>query len=158
VGQRRSLKEGTDEEPAQGCHGDQGQGLCQGRTVGESATRPHKPATHLVAVSMLSVAFPAKAAVGIQEPDIADQISKLLANIRVDKKLSELTPKKPDHAREGQRGVELWGLLRAADTRRWGVGPTTASKIMARKRPHLIPILDVVIRQVIGSEGRPTSG
>lgn len=32
---------------------------------------------------------------------------------------------------------------------KWGIGPTRASKIMAWKRPHLIPINDRVIREVI---------
>lgn len=32
---------------------------------------------------------------------------------------------------------------------RWGIGPTLASKLMVRKRPHLIPIEDSVVDRVI---------
>jgi hypothetical protein len=40
----------------------------------------------------------------------------------------------------------LWGLLRAHH----GVGPTTVSKIIARKRTALIPIFDSVVARVTG--------
>ena len=41
---------------------------------------------------------------------------------------------------------QLWDLLVGID----GVGATRASKLMARKRPHLMPILDSVIKQHLG--------
>ena len=45
----------------------------------------------------------------------------------------------------------MWDLLRRnrPGDRRWGLGPTTTSKIIARKRPHLIPIEDSVVNRVI---------
>lgn len=104
----------------------------------------------IVAVSMLSVTVPAKAAIGFQEPAVAEQISELLSLIPTDIKMSDLTPADArEHLGKDSYAYKLWGVLRADDATRWGVGPTTASKIMARKRPHLIPIWDVVIGQVI---------
>ncbi|MBT2555832.1 hypothetical protein J7I89_23105 [Arthrobacter sp. ISL-5] len=47
-----------------------------------------------VAVSMLSVSVPAKAAVGLRNPAVADKITKLLAAIPTDTKISELTLEK----------------------------------------------------------------
>jgi len=104
----------------------------------------------LVAVSMLSVTVPAKAAVGLQTPAVTEQIRQLLSDIPTDIKMSDLSPEEARHLLgKGSNANKLWGILRADDATRWGVGPTTASKIMARKRPHLIPIWDVVIGQVI---------
>lgn len=42
-------------------------------------------------------------------------------------------------------------ILRRID----GIGPTTASKIIARKRPHLIPIYDSMIGDAYGHPQRP---
>ncbi|MDN6458148.1 MAG: DUF6308 family protein, partial [Yaniella sp.] len=49
---------------------------------------------------------------------------------------------------------ELWNLLTRTGTEKpkWGIGSTTASKIMARKRPHLIPIQDRIVDDVIGRD------
>lgn len=43
-------------------------------------------------------------------------------------------------------GTDLWKLVRAID----GVGPTLASKLLARKRPQLVPIVDSVITKALG--------
>ncbi len=53
---------------------------------------------------------------------------------------------------------ELWDALRARspDGSRGplhGMGPTTTSKLMARKRPRLIPIVDSVVRDALGLQG-----
>lgn len=51
------------------------------------------------------------------------------------------------------KAMELWDLLRRnrPGDNRWGLGPTTTSKIMARKRPRLIPIEDSVVDRVIAN-------
>lgn len=46
----------------------------------------------------------------------------------------------------------LWQELRRTPKTRWDVGATIASKILARKRPHLIPIWDKVIGAVVGKD------
>ncbi|WP_157407519.1 DUF6308 family protein [Arthrobacter sp. ZBG10] len=98
----------------------------------------------IVAVSCLSVHVPA-AAVKILSGQ-ADEISTLLSRIP-DLNLEEI----PIDQHEGLFGtgsaaLELWLLLR----NHVGIGPTTASKLMARKRPGLIPIYDSVVARVTG--------
>lgn len=47
---------------------------------------------------------------------------------------------------------DLWAALRGGGALS-GVGPTMTSKLMARKRPTLIPIVDSVVRQALGFTG-----
>lgn len=50
----------------------------------------------------------------------------------------------------------LWRLETLLTSRRVrGIGPTRASKLIARKRPHLYPIYDKVVRDLIWSDGMP---
>lgn len=103
------------------------------------------------AVSMLSVTVPAKALVGLAEPETAARITELLKQIPTDEPLSSLSREKAAALLTGSGPAALlWEELRSTKDNRWGIGATTASKIMARKRPHLIPIWDEVIGQVIG--------
>lgn len=44
-----------------------------------------------------------------------------------------------------EAGTRLWRLVRKIE----GVGPTRASKLLARKRPHLFPIVDSVIANAL---------
>jgi hypothetical protein len=107
-----------------------------------------------VAVSMLSVKVPAKAAVGLADPTVAARITELLAKIPTDTKMSDLTTEEAQATLgKNSPSCDLWQILRADGARRWDVGPTIASKIMARKRPNLIPIWDDIIGQVIGKRG-----
>ncbi|GAA1861253.1 hypothetical protein GCM10009715_05890 [Paeniglutamicibacter psychrophenolicus] len=102
-------------------------------------------AEDLLAVSMLSVHVPAKAALGILGEDAA-RISELLRRLDPDLKFEELGQDGFDDLLGPQGPAqELWDLLRRNGSERWGIGATTASKIMARKRPHLIPIYDSVV-------------
>lgn len=106
-------------------------------------------ADDLIAVAFLSVDVPAPAAIGILETH-KDEISTLLAQIPADIDLANLAAE--DFAStmgQGSAAIQLWRLLRQSDDERWGIGPTTASKIMARKRPRLIPIYDSVIGSVM---------
>lgn len=108
-------------------------------------------ADDLIAVSFLSVDVPAEAAIGLLET-YADQVSDLLAQLPADVDLADLPA--ADFERllndADSPGSRLWHLVRARDTGRWGVGETRASKIIARKRPRLVPIYDSVIRKVTG--------
>ena len=107
-------------------------------------------ADDILAVSFLSVQVPAPAAIGLLESS-AQEVSRLLEQIPADLDLASvlsaqyetlLGPNSPASA--------LWRLLRGSGTYRWGIGPTTASKIMARKRPRLIPIFDSVVGPLMG--------
>ncbi|KRE77784.1 MULTISPECIES: DUF6308 family protein [Micrococcaceae] len=106
-----------------------------------------------VAVSMLSVKVPAQAIIGLQEELLAGKIRDLLADIPTDVKMSDLTVAEAEATLgEGSPPWLLWQELRRTPKTRWDVGATTASKIMARKRPHLIPIWDKVIGAVVGKD------
>lgn len=106
-----------------------------------------------VAVSMLSVKVPAQAIIGLQEQPLAGHIEKLLAKIPTDVKMSDLTVAEAEATLgEGSPAWLLWNELRRTYKTRWDVGATIASKILARKRPHLIPIWDKVIGIVVGKE------
>jgi len=95
----------------------------------------------LVAVSLLSVDVPGRAALRILETR-AEELNGLLEKIPHDRELrdaadSEIGP--------GSAADDLWSALRKA-----GVGPVTTSKPLARKRPVLLPVIDSVVKEVLG--------
>jgi len=95
-------------------------------------------AEDLVAVTMLSVQVPPRAALSILT-DQREQISGLLSQIPTDLSLvdvpvEDITPDWPPW--------QLSRLLR----RHTAVGPVISSKILARKRPHLLPVFDDIVR------------
>ncbi|MGN5734778.1 DUF6308 family protein [Arthrobacter psychrochitiniphilus] len=106
-------------------------------------------ADDLIAVGFLSVEVPAPAAIGILETHKA-KISELLIEIPADLDLASVSTEKfASTLGQGSAAIQLWRILRQSDAERWDVGPTKASKIMARKRPRLIPIYDSVISSVM---------
>ncbi|CAG7574224.1 hypothetical protein FB554_2395 [Barrientosiimonas humi] len=102
-------------------------------------------ADDLIAVTFLSVSVPAHAAIGILG-DQRDDLSELLRQIGADRDLVDI-----DEPFDADAPAErLNRALRRFD----GVGPTVASKLMARKLPRLIPIYDSVINEhVLGGSG-----
>ena len=95
----------------------------------------------LVAVSLLSVDVPGRAALRILETR-AEELNGLLEKIPHDRELrdaadSEIGP--------GSAADDLWSAARKA-----GVGPVTTSKLLARKRPMLLPVIDSVVKEVLG--------
>jgi hypothetical protein len=91
----------------------------------------------LLAVSMLSVDVPARVSIALLGP-AADKASTLLAGIPTD---LDLAAAEPSAVGRQSSSWALWNLLMAYDE----VGPTTASKLIARKRPRLIPVQDSVV-------------
>lgn len=94
-------------------------------------------ADDLVAVSLLSVAVPGRAALEILDRRSA-ALNDALAAVRPDVEFAALTP--------ADLGPEwpvrsLYFQLREIH----GIGETVATKLLARKRPHLVPILDSVV-------------
>jgi hypothetical protein len=91
----------------------------------------------VLAVSLLSITWSPTAVIMLVE-DHRDDLAQLLANV----------PHTPiedvDFAvlSSGGAAAQLWGNLRQIP----GIGPVIASKLLARKRPHLVPIFDKVIR------------
>ncbi|MCO4236902.1 DUF6308 family protein [Pseudarthrobacter sp. MDT3-28] len=118
---------------------------------GDSAeNRDTITADDLIAVSFLSVKIPGDAAIGFLDTH-KDNISGLLKEIPWDRNLVDVSSAEfPQVLGEDSAAMQLWDVLRARDTGRWGIGRTKASKIMARKRPHLIPIYDSVVAPLMG--------
>ena len=99
----------------------------------------------LVAVTTLSVPVKGDAAVRLLERQ-AGEISDLLAQMPgVRTALWEVGDSVITS--EDSPAVKLWRLLRSG---RDGLGPTTTSKLMARKRAHLIPVYDTVVASALG--------
>lgn len=99
----------------------------------------------LAAVSCLSVKVPGASAIRVLEGQ-AHEIAKLLSAMpAVDATLWGV----PEEAVVDAQAPasQLWHLLRKA---RDGLGQTTTSKIMARKRANLVPVFDSVVQSVLG--------
>jgi hypothetical protein len=97
----------------------------------------------LVAVTFLSVAVPPRSAWELLcgRPD---DFSHLLAQIP-DRDLAEVSP---DEIGPGWPAWRLWQQLRELR----GVNWVIASKLLARKRPRLIPVYDRVVKTVTGGD------
>ncbi|MGA3486707.1 DUF6308 family protein [Micromonosporaceae bacterium DT55] len=96
-------------------------------------------ADDLLAVKFLSVEAP-KTAVRALLRDRADEFAALLMELGPDRDLAD-EDKPLDNSWPGWRLEDKLRLIP-------GVGRTTASKLLARKRPRLLPIWDIVIRDV----------
>lgn len=100
----------------------------------------------MVALSLLSISVPIRAAVELLSHQ-RERFSGLLGAVGPDRDLVDETSTARDAFAPAW---SLWGALMELP----GVGATTASKLMARKRPRLIPVFDSVInRHVLGGRG-----
>jgi hypothetical protein len=106
-------------------------------------------AQDLIAVTTLSVSIPARAAIWILSEDGRNKISSILKEIPMGRDIWD--PDVRDIFLDDGPVMELWRTLENAN---WPVfkpggglgGSTKRSKILASKRPRLIPILDRVVR------------
>lgn len=98
-------------------------------------------AADLVAVSLLSVDVPGAAALGILGRN-AENLNGLLERIPADRELRDAGD---DEIGPGSPADELWSSIRGC-----GVGRVTTSKLLARKRPRLLPVIDTVVKEVLG--------
>lgn len=94
-------------------------------------------AEDVVAVSMLSISIPGGAALDLLEHR-DHRLQALLEDLPVDVEFADLRPN------ELGQGWPVRALYRELTSVR-GIGETAATKLMARKRPHLVPILDSVV-------------
>lgn len=103
--------------------------------------------TDLVAVTMLSVNVPAEAAIAILETE-TDHLSELLSRVPVDLDIWDAADGDLD---SDSAASKLWERL----TGLHGIGWVTAGKLLARKRPRLIPVYDEVVRVALqrGTDG-----
>lgn len=105
----------------------------------------------LLSLAFLSVEVSAEAVIGILEQS-GPQIEALLRQVPSDLALHTM-----DNAAFEQvlgasdsPGRMLWDILRAHHLPvSWGMGETRVSKLLARKRPHLIPIWDSHVGQAL---------
>lgn len=103
-------------------------------------------AEDMVAVACLSIHVPARAALGVLGKQ-EDEISVHLAGMPTGVALEDIPfDEHEEYFGDKSSAMSLWRLLRAHH----GVGATTASKIMARKRPGLVPIYDSVVGKATG--------
>lgn len=136
----RDLRRYFDDRPAAGIPytGRRFEALAGGGDRAETANRI--TADDLVAVTTLSVSVPAETAIQLLDESLGKQLAECLAGIPV------ATPLADDDAGEliatDSPAQEAWRLLMACD----GISWVTASKVLARKRPHLLPVYDDVVR------------
>lgn len=103
----------------------------------------------LVAVTMLSVSVEAHGAINLLT-DPEGHWTRLLSLIPCDARLEN--SESDALIERGGPAWELWERLaiRAHVGKPDGSGPVIAGKLLARKRPHLIPIYDIRIKQLFG--------
>lgn len=102
----------------------------------------------LVAVTMLNVSLKPHGSVDLLT-DPGGHWSRLLSLIPRDARLEN--PGSDALMEEGGPVWELWERLACADHysgKPAGGGPVVAGKLLARKRPHLVPIYDVRVKQL----------
>lgn len=107
-------------------------------------------AADLVAVSFLSVSIPPRGAW-----DILNRRSQAMTQVlqRIPRDMS-IEDEACTLGLYGSDGVlqEMWNLLRRdPDGALWEMGPAKVSKLMARKRPALVPIQDSVVVSELGA-------
>lgn len=108
------------------------------------ADRDQFTSDDLVAATFLSVDVPPMASYQLLVEQTA-AFSELLATVGPDRDLVDVDEDIDDSEWPG------WKLIKAVRSLR-GVGPTTASKLVARKRPKLRPIWDEVVGNVVGAQ------
>ena len=101
-------------------------------------------AEDLVAVGMLKVRVPEEVAIGLLDGDLGRRISDELQRIPCGPELG--TPGAAELVADGQPAEVAWKLL----TAQHGVDYVIAGKLLARKRPRLIPVYDQVVRCQLG--------
>ncbi len=106
-------------------------------------TRDRYTADDLVAVSMLGVEVRGRAAISILETSSA-QLSELLSSIDTQQELVDVSDGVIEPSWPAWRA---WQLLKDVPHVDWVI----AGKLMARKRPKLIPVYDTIVRNKVGA-------
>jgi hypothetical protein len=108
-------------------------------------TRDEITTDDLIAVAMLGVVVPPRSALRMLDSD-GQRISKLLRMIPCGVDLVEAGTQ---DIGEDSPAWELWGLMSTYE----GLGDADISKILARKRPRLLPVQDPSVDEMLGHEG-----
>jgi hypothetical protein len=117
--------------------------------VGGGGDRPgvanEVTADDLVAVETLSVQVPPRVALDLLHGRLGGQLTELLAQIPTGLPLA--ATEAVEHIATGSPADRAWELLVAQPGVKW----VTASKVLARKRPQLLPVYDNVVRCALKS-------
>jgi hypothetical protein len=118
-----------------------------GTPADQEANRNRLTADDVVALSALSIRLPITVSARLLGPD-ADEIGELLSEIPADVDLwdvqrSELSPKSAAYRLFTKFRAMAW------NGGEHGTSGVTASKLLARKRPRLIPIYDTQVSQLV---------
>lgn len=106
-------------------------------------------ADDLVAVTMLSVDVPGDVALALLEGSLGPDISWHLAQIPTDVSISD--PAAVDLFGTASHARVAWDLLEEPH----GMGWVITHKLLARKRPRLLPVYDRVVRCALGQPPGP---
>jgi hypothetical protein len=98
----------------------------------------------LIAVETLSVRVPPRVALDLLHGELGEQFAAMLTHIPPAMTLAN--PGATEHVEPHSAADQAWHLL----DDQVGVGWVTAGKLLARKRPHLIPVYDNVVRCGLG--------
>ncbi|MCC9173656.1 DUF6308 family protein [Arthrobacter sp. zg-Y179] len=108
-------------------------------------------ADDLVALALLGEEIKGPAVVGLLETK-APEIGELLELIPVSLELADVTGVEYVHVLgKDSPAWLLWEIFRGYRGGQWKMGPTKTSKLLARKRPKLIPIWDPMVARSIGA-------
>jgi hypothetical protein len=102
-------------------------------------------ADDLIAVESLSVRVPPEAAYALLHGSAGEELQSLLSKVPLDVDLG--SPHAHTHVAKGSAADHAWTFLEGQP----GIGWVTAGKLLARKRPRLLPVYDDVVRCVIGA-------
>jgi Family of unknown function (DUF6308) len=104
----------------------------------------HFTASDILSLELLSVQVPPRVALDLLEGALGDEAALLLGQIPTTVSLWDNAA--ADLIEDGGPADSVWRLLE----RQYGVGWVTAGKLLARKRPSLIPVYDDVVRCAFG--------
>lgn len=118
-------------------------------------SRPNRiTAADLTAVSMLGVTIPAGFAAWVLGPG-ADEVSLLLRQIPADVRIYDPWKGTDDPLDDDGPAGRLWSLLQQGNwpdpSKANDIGWVKAGKLLAAKRPALIPVYDDKVREYVGS-------
>lgn len=106
-------------------------------------------AADLVAVQMLSVDVAPEISIAILHGELGRTLNQHLHDIPADVALGD--PDALDHLADDTPADRAWRLLEHES----GAGYVTAGKLLARKRPHLIPVYDSVVKCALEEPRHP---
>jgi len=101
-------------------------------------------ASDILAVQCLSVTIPIHVTLDLLEGVLGASVADLLADVPDDVDLGSHAA--TVHVVPGASADQAWHLLDAET----GVGWVTAGKLLARKRPRLLPVYDTIVRCALG--------